>query len=258
MEPYEFLLHTIQEAGKLLLQKRDEGFEISSKGGNPRDIVTSVDLAVNDFIIAEIRRAYPEHGIYSEEGSGAENKSEYLWTIDPIDGSANFARGIPHFAISLGLLHKGEPALGAVFNPVTQELFSFKKGEGAFLNGKRIFVSNITDLAQSYVFFHTGRKKELHEWGGRSYAALLGRAKKTENFAGSSLDACFVAAGRIEANIYGTLSTLDISAAIGILKEAGGIVANEKGEEISFSKESQKIFMANNREILSQAREIIQ
>jgi myo-inositol-1(or 4)-monophosphatase len=257
METYDFLISTIKEAGKLLLQKRDLGFETSSKGGNPRDIVTSVDIAVNDFIIAKIKSAFPDHDIYSEEGSGRESESENLWTIDPIDGSANFARGIPHFAISLGLLHKGEPIAGAVFNPVTQELFSFKKGDGAFLNGNRIFVSKITDIAQAYVFFHTGRKKELHEWGGKSYVALLAHAKKTENFAGSSLDTCFVAAGRIEANIYGTLSTLDISAALGILKEAGGVVTDEDGNAVSYSKNSQKIFMANNREILAQLRKIL-
>jgi myo-inositol-1(or 4)-monophosphatase len=257
MEPYEFLLVTIKEAGKLLLEKRDEGFETMSKGGNPRDIVTSVDVAVNDFIIAKIREKYPAHDIYSEEGGGTDSEREYAWTIDPIDGSANFARGIPHFAVCAGLLHKGEPILGAVYNPVTQELFSFTKGGGAFLNGNQIFVSKITDLADAYVFFHTGRKKELREWGGHSYAALLGAARKTENFAGSSLDACFVAAGRIEANIYGTLSTLDIAAAIGILKEAGGIAANEKGEEISYTKEPQKIFMTNNREVLEQLQKIL-
>jgi myo-inositol-1(or 4)-monophosphatase len=257
MEPYDFILKTIEEAGKLLLEKRDAGFDETIKSGDPQDIVTSVDIAVNDFILSEIRREFPDHGIYSEEGGGSESKSEYVWAIDPIDGSSNFARNIPHFAISLGLLYKGEPIAGAVFNPVTQELFSFKKDGGAFLNGKRIFVSKITDLSKAYVFFHAGRKSELRDWGGRSYSALLANARKTENFAGSSLDACFVASGRIEANIYGTLSALDITAAIGILKEAGGIVTGDTGEEISFSKEPQKIFMANNREILDQLLKIL-
>lgn len=257
MEPYNFLLQTIHEAGKLLLQKRDAGFETISKGGNHRDVVTSVDTAVNEFIISEIRNKYPDHAIYSEEGGGTENKNEYVWTIDPIDGSANFSRGIPHFAICIGLLHGDDPVLGAVYNPVTKELFSFKKDGGAFLNSNQIFVSNIADLSEAHVFFHAGRKPELREWGGKSYAALLGHAKKTENFAGSSLDACFVAAGRIEANIYGALSTLDIAPAIGILKEAGGIVANENGSEISYTKEPQKIFMTNNREMLEQLRKIL-
>lgn len=257
MEPYEFLIKTIKEAGKLLLQKRDVGFETMSKGGDPRDVVTSVDTAVNEFIISKIRNEYPDHDIYSEEGGGSESKNEYIWTIDPIDGSANFSRHIPHFAVTVGLLFKGEPLLGAVYNPVTGELFSFKKGEGAFLNGERIFVSKIIDLSKAHVFFHAGRKAELREWGGRSYAALLEHAKKTENFASSSLDACFVAAGRIEANIYGTLSTLDIAPALGILKEAGGIITNENGNEISYTKEPQKIFMTNNREILERIRKIL-
>lgn len=257
MEPYEFLLSTIREAGKLLLTKRDEGFETLSKEGDPKNIVTSVDMAVNDFIVSKIRGTFPDHRIYSEEGNGNESESENLWAIDPIDGSANFARGIPHFAVSIGLLKNGEPILGAVFNPVTNDLFSFTKGNGAFLNGKQIFVSKITDLSKAYVFFHAGRKKELHDWGGKSYAVLLEHARKALNFAGSSLDTCFVASGRIEANIYGTLSTLDIAAAIGILKEAGGIISNERGEEISYPKEPQKIFMANDREILEQLLKIL-
>lgn len=257
MEPYEFLIKTIKKSGKLLLEKKDAGFETLSKGGDPRDMITSVDTAVNVFLITEIKRKYPDHNIYSEESGGNENASEYRWTVDPIDGSANFSRHIPHFAITVGLLCKGEPLLGAVYNPATRELFSFKKDEGAFLNGGRIFVSKITELSKAHVFFHAGRKAELREWGGRSYAALLEHAKKTENFAGSSLDACFVAAGRIEANIYGTLSTLDIAPALGILKEAGGIVTNENGNEISYAKEPQKIFMTNNREILEQIRKIL-
>lgn len=257
MDPYEFLIKTTKEAGKLLLQKRNAGFDTMSKDGDSRDVVTSVDVAVNDFIITRIKQEYPDHDIYSEEGGGTESESAHVWTIDPIDGSANFARGIPHFAVCVGLLHKDEPVLGAVYNPATEEFFSFKKDGGAFLNGAPIFVSKITDLAEAHVFFHAGRKKELRAWGGHSYATLLEHAKKTQNFAGSSLDACFVAAGRIEANIYGTLSTLDIASAIGILKEAGGIITNGNGEEILYTKKPQKIFMTNNREVLEQLQKIL-
>lgn len=248
MEPYDFIVSTVREAGEVLKKARDEGFTATMKGGDPRDVVTSVDSAVNAFIIGRIKEEYPDDAIYSEEGGGSEGGGR-KWAIDPIDGSANFSRGIPHYAICLALLEGGAPVAGAVYNPVTDELFSFKKGGGAFLNGTPISVSTITNLKDASVFLHAGRKPELWDWGGASYTKLLGAAKKTSNYGGSALDACFVAAGRIEANIYGRLTTMDIAAAIGILLEAGGRVVNDKGEPIAFSAEPQKVVMTNSPEI---------
>ena len=248
MQPHDFIVTTIREAGKLLLKLRDKGFETSTKGGDPRDIVTSVDLEVNNFIVARIKDAFPEDAIYSEE-SGGMSSAKRIWAIDPIDGSANFSRGIPHYAVCLGLLESGIPTVGAVYNPVTDELFSFEKGRGAFLNDKRISVSATTELSKASLFLHAGRKPELWTWGGESYTKLLGAANKIANYGGSALDACFVAAGRIEGNIYGRLTVMDIASAIGILLEAGGRVVNERGEPIPFSTEPTKVVMSNNESI---------
>lgn len=248
MVPYDFVVATVREAGEFLLKLRDEGFTATHKGSDPRDIVTSVDTAVNEFIIGKIREAFPDDAIYSEESSGP-SSSTGAWAIDPIDGSSNFVRDIPHYAVCIAHLASGVPDTGAVFNPVTSELFSFKKGGGAFLNGKPISVSKILDLKEASVFLHAGRKSELWDWGGASYTKLLASAKKTLNYGGSALDACFVACGRIEANIYGRLTTMDVASAIGILLEAGGRVVNENGEPIAYSTEPQKVVMSNNETI---------
>ncbi|MBI4065763.1 hypothetical protein HY412_01035 [Candidatus Kaiserbacteria bacterium] len=248
MNHYDFIITTVREAGGLLIKLRDEGFTATHKGSDPRDIVTSVDTAVNELIIGKIKEKFPNDGIYSEESVGIESEKN-SWAIDPIDGSSNFARGIPHYAVCIAHLTAGVPDAGAVFNPVTNELFSFKKGGGAFLNGNPISVSKITELKEASVFLHAGRKPELWDWGGESYTKLLGHAKKTLNYGGSALDACFVASGRIEANIYGRLSTMDIASAIGILLEAGGRVVNEKGEPVAFSTEPQKVVMTNCKEV---------
>ena len=257
MDPYDFILTTIKSAGDMVMQLRGEVFETSFKGGNPRDIVTSVDIKVNDFLVGEIKKTFPEHGVYSEEGGGSSSANEYQWAIDPIDGSANFSRGIPHFAVCIGLLQNGIPVAGGVYNPITQELFSFKKGGGAFLNGKPIRVSSITELAKSHVFLHAGRKKELWDWGGESYKKLLARANKTSNLASSSLDLCFIAAGRIEAVIYGTLNTIDIAAAFGLLEEAGGVAIEADGKPVTFSTEPRKWFAANNKKIVDEVRVLL-
>lgn len=249
---------TAKEAGKKLLVARDAGFETQFKGGNPKDIVTSVDIEVNAYIVGEIRKNFPDHSIYSEEGEGLVRDSEYQWVIDPIDGSSNFSRGIPHFAVCIGLLHNGESIMGVVYNPVTQELFHFTKGGGAFLNNQPIHVSSITDPKDAFAFFHAGRKDEVREWGGESYKKLLGTVKKTSNLGSSSLDACFVAAGRIEVNVYGTLTTIDIASALGILKEAGGVISDALGNDLVLSKESQRIYMANNKQILTTIRTLLE
>lgn len=248
MNHYDFIVANVRAAGDLLMRLREEKFETLEKGGDPRDIVTSVDFAVNNFIIGKIREVYPDDAIYSEEGGGMES-GENSWAIDPIDGSSNFSRGIPHFAVCLAFLENGVPEAGAVYNPVTNELFSFKKGGGAFLNDKPIHVSGETNLKNAFILLHAGRKPELWDWGGESYRRLLEHAKKTSNLAGSALDTCFVAAGRVEANIYGQLTTIDIASAVGILIEAGGRVANDKGDAILLSKTPQKVIMTNCQEI---------
>jgi len=256
MNHYDFIITHIQAAGDLLMQLRKEKFETLQKGNDPRDIVTSVDVAVNDFLTGKIRESFPEDAIYSEETDGV-HEAERLWTIDPIDGSSNFSRGIPHFAICVAYLQHGVPEAGAVYNPVTNELFSFKKGGGAFLNGTPIHVSRETDLKNSFVLLHAGRKAELREWGGHAYRQLLEHAKKTTNLAGSALDTCFVAAGRVEANIYGTLSTLDIAAAVGILREAGGVLVNGNGEPATLMSTPQRIIATNSTTIANAVRELL-
>lgn len=262
MDAYDFTVSSVKEAGGILMNARDEGFATMAKDDDPRDIVTTADKKVNDFLLQKIRQAFPEHSIYSEEGGDVaitnEHSDSYQWVIDPIDGSANFSRGIPHFAICIGLLESGVPVVGAVYNPVTDELFSFKKGNGAFLNGAPMHVSDITELSKSHVFFHAGRKEELRDWGGESYRRLLGSVRKTSNFAASSLDACFVAAGRIEANVYGTLSTLDIAPALGLLVEVGGVIADAQGNTPIFSRVPQKIYMANNQTTLDAVRSLLE
>ena len=249
MDPYGFAVKIVREAGAVLLRARDKEFKTMMKGENPRDVVTTVDFAVNEYIINALKKQFPGESVCSEEGDGSKTSSKAVWMLDPIDGTANFSRGIPHYAICIGRLENNVPTVGAVYNPVTNELFSFKKAEGAFLNNIPIKVSATTDLKDASVFLHAGRNPELLEWGGASYTKLLRVAKKTSNYSGSALDACFVAAGRIEANIYGNLTTMDITAAIGILLEAGGRVVNDKGEPVTFSTEPQKIVMSNNPEI---------
>jgi len=258
MHYQEFIIKTIKEAGQILLTARRDHFTVDIKNKNPRDLVTSVDKKINKFLTDKIKEEFPSHSIYSEEGLSTKADAEFKWTIDPIDGTTNFSRGIPHYSIALGLLKNNQPFSGAVLNPITNELYSFQKDKGAFLNNKNIKVSQIEKLDQAHILLHAGRNPQLKEWGGQSYTRLLENAYKTSNLASSALDICFVAAGRVEAVIYGTLSTLDISPALGILNEAGGVAQTDKKESICLDKSPQKIYIANNKKILKELIQLLE
>lgn len=257
MDFHTFCTTLVTQAGELLQQKKQERFSVTTKDGNPKDIVTSLDIEVGEFITSKIKAAYPEHGIHNEEADEIEG-DEYLWAIDPIDGSAAFARGIPQYAISIGLLHHGVPIAGAVLDPSTGELFSFEKDKGVFLNDESISVSNHEDLKPCFVLFSAGRKDEQREWGGEAYKKLLGNVNKTKNFSSSALSLCYIAAGRIEGVIAGTLTTLDIAAAVGILNEAGGVVCTADQKAHSFISVSQRVYAANNQQVVSKLIELLE
>ena len=254
-----FAIEAVRKAGGMVLALRQEHFETGIKGGNPRDIVTTVDTAVGSFLVEEIKKAFPDHGIHSEEGGGVAAASGYQWMIDPIDGSSNFSRGIPHFAICLGVVKDGVPEAAAVLNPVTNELFSFTKGEGARLNGKPIGVSSVRELSKAQALLSFGsRKPELWDWAAASYRKSLEHMLKRGTYNSSSLDICFIAAGRADVGVYGTLTTLDVAPAFGILYEAGGVACDESGQPVIFSPHSQKVFMANSPALLEDLRRLIE
>jgi myo-inositol-1(or 4)-monophosphatase len=247
---YDFVVALVREAGERVLMAREREVTISLKENNPRNIVTNVDLEVSDFISEKIREKFPNEVIFSEEAD-ADTSSKTFWAIDPIDGTAPFTRGIPHYSVVLAYVNSGEPEVGAIYNPVTAELFSFEKGKGAYLNGKQVKVSAVTDLDKAHIFFRAGSKKELWDWGASTYRFLLEHANKTANFGSSALDMCFVGAGRIEASIYGVLTPIDIAAASGFVKEAGGLIVGKGGQALDvLSKERQTVVAVNNSKIL--------
>ena len=250
---YQLILSNVTAAGDLLLKERESKFSVSIKEGDYRNIVTSVDIEVDSFIKKSIQSAFPNDKIYSEESADKDSsQGDSFWSIDPIDGTSNFARGIPHFAVCLGYVENGSCVVGAVYNPVTKDLFSFQKGGGAFLNGSPIKVSGIDNLKEAYVLLHIGRPQELRQWGLDLQKKLLDSAKKTINLGSSALDLCFVACGRVDATVYGTLTTLDCAPAIGILHEALGEIYDSSGKPIELTKGPQKIFATSSKALFDQ------
>ncbi len=244
----EFSEDLVRKAGEAIRATHGRVIEVLQKGDDPRNDITATDTEVNALMIEAIRAAYPEHSIYSEEGGNEAQASEYLWTIDPIDGTSNFARSIPHFAVCVGLLKSGMSIAGAVFNPVTNELFSFDEME-VLLNGEPVRASAATDPQKAQVLFHAGRNRALWDWGAASFRSLLENTKKVKDLGASGLDLCFLAAGRTDAVIYGTLTTHDVAAAIGMVRAAGGDVYTPHGDPVALTATPQPIIATATREL---------
>lgn len=216
-------------AGDILVQKLQAGVSIEYKGSI--DLVTDADKAAEKYVVEELRKRFPSHGILGEEGSRIEGSSDFLWIIDPIDGTTNFAHGLPYFAVSLGLVKAGEMVLGVVYNPIARECFVAEKGSGAFLNDQKITVSKPNTLHTSLLA--TGFPYDVATTKQDNLAAYERATKASQGvrcMGSAALDLCQVAAGRVEAFWERSLQPWDIAAGALIVLEAGGQISSCTGE----------------------------
>lgn len=196
------------------------------------DFVTEVDRAAEAAIIDIIQTAYPQHGILAEEsGVGGSSDAEYQWIIDPLDGTTNFIHGVPQYAISIGVAHRGILTQAVVFDPNRNELFIASKGGGAFLNNQRIRVSKRAKLAESLI--GTGFPYRMFDHIDAYLAIFRDAAQKTAGLrrpGAASLDLAWVACGRMDGFFELGLSPWDMAAGSLLITEAGGLVGGLTGE----------------------------
>tara|TARA_R110002096_G_scaffold23031_2_gene73534 strand:+ start:24272 stop:25045 length:774 start_codon:yes stop_codon:yes gene_type:complete len=221
-----------RRAGAVLgrnFNKRDK-LTIEKKGYN--DFVTSADLAAERAIIDVIHKHYPDHAILAEE-SGTQGDSDHVWIIDPLDGTINYVHGLPVFAVSIGLQIKGRMEHAVVYDPMSEELFTASRGEGAQLDGRKIRVSGVRDLDRSLI--GTGFPLPQADLDPGPYLAMLG--KVISNTSGvrrpgaAALDLCYVACGRLDGFWETGLKAWDLAAGTLIIREAGGIISALDGGE---------------------------
>ncbi|MBA1337536.1 MAG: myo-inositol-1(or 4)-monophosphatase [Pelagibacterales bacterium] len=227
------LIKTCRKAAKTLIRDfgEIEKLQVSVKG--PGDFVSNSDKNVEKIIIEELEKARPKYSILSEEIGEIKKDEEFKWIIDPIDGTANFLHGIPHFAISIGLEQNKEIICGIIFDPIKDEMFIAEKGNGAYLNNQRVRVSGRSKLENSIIF--TGGPKNnagdrdlsLNEYIKFSSKAFIPIRK----LGSASLDMAYVAAGRCDGFWQRNLNYWDIAAGIVIVKEAGGFVTDFNGNK---------------------------
>ncbi|MGQ8365176.1 inositol monophosphatase family protein [Glaciecola sp. 1036] len=232
-----------------------DDLQIQSKGSS--DYVTKIDKEAEAAIIGKIQQSYPEHSFIGEEGGNIDNNSDFTWVIDPLDGTTNFIRGIPHFAVSIALLYKGKLDQAVVFDPIRGELFTASKGAGAQLNGYRIRVSKAKDLTETVLAtaFPFKDKSQFAEASSKFNAVYM-QSGDVRRMGSAALDLAYVAAGRFDGYFEKGLKSWDMAAGELIVREAGGLSTDYAGNNDPLYAELKKPGSANG--IVSGSPKVVQ
>ena len=228
-----------REAGRFLKYSVGKVRNVEVKQGESRNLVSEIDKGSEERIINIIRRHYPAHAILAEEGGGKGTSGEFKWIIDPLDGTTNFLHGVPIFAVTIGIEHKGEIIAGVTYNPNTDELYTAEKGSGAYVNGKRLRVSESTELIQSLLV--TGFPYDLASQPGKTvehFIRFLMEAQGVRRLGSAALDLAYVAGGQLDGFWEGSLNPWDMAAGALLVAEAGGRVTGYNGAKLDLYNKS--------------------
>jgi myo-inositol-1(or 4)-monophosphatase len=230
MEPtLDQVVSWVKEAASMARQMRQEDLQVRHK--SKADLVTEADTAIEAFLIDKIHTNFPNHSIKAEESGQHDGDQEDEWFIDPIDGTLNYAHGLPQYAISVAYACKGELKLGVIANPPIQEYFYAEAGKGSWLNGKPIHVSETQELIDSMLI--TGFRYHLLDTPRsniNNFIRLSHEVQSVRRLGSAALDLAYVACGRVEGFWEIDLSPWDVAAGILLIREAGGIVSTLHGE----------------------------
>ena len=241
----------IREASTLMVSD----FDITQKEGFA-NIVTSSDVAVQDFLKRELSQVLPESGFFCEEEDFHDDSHEYTWVIDPIDGTANYSRGIDQCAISVALKRNADIILGIVYLPRTGEMFIAERGKGATRNGKPIHVSDRPFANSVLCTALPVYYKQYTDICSRIIVNVFKQCNDIRRFGAAAPELCYLAMGRCELYYEYILSPWDYAAASLVLTEAGGIIMNRDGSPLIFDKKI-GVIAANNAANLAQLQDII-
>lgn len=215
--------------GQVLLERFHAAREVRLKG--LRDIVTDADTAAQDAIIAAIRQHFPEHGLLCEEGLSTHTDSDWVWVIDPLDGTVNYSRCLPNFCVSVAAIEGGQPTVGAVFDPLRDHLFAAERGAGASLNGQPLRVSSRADIAQAVIGLDWARLPAVRSQVIANLSRVAPVVGTMRALGSAALALCYVAAGWLDGYFHLALQPWDGAAAGLMIHEAGGALTTPSGTD---------------------------
>jgi len=230
-----YLENLARQAGAILHAGYDKEHQVGYKG--VIDLVTEVDHQSEKLVLGELQKDFPDHHIFSEETGIIQGNAEDVWYIDPLDGTVNYAHNIPIFCVSIAYASRGTLSLGAVYDPMRDEMFLAERGKGAYLNGRPLRVSSATELQRSLLV--TGFPYSAWDTPQDNFANFVKFGKLSQGvrrLGSAAIDLCYVAAGRFDGYWEMALNAWDIAAGGLICEEAGARVSNVKGgaDYISF------------------------
>lgn len=231
------------EAGAELLRRYQKFSRSEVMLKSHHEILTKADLAAEKIIISQVRSAFPDHHILSEESGESGRKSDWLWVIDPLDGTTNFSMHNPLWAVSIGVAYQGQPVVGVVFAPFANELFVAESGKGAKLNGKKIEVSSVKEGKVLNAFCHGRKDNDIRKAVSYFKKQKIG-GLDCRQMGSASIELAFVAAGRLETMVIPGALPWDVAAGILLVREAGGKVTDFSSNEWSLES---KDMAASNR-----------
>ena len=221
-----------RRAGAIINRASQDIGTLTIKSKNYNDFVSEVDVAAERVIIDTLKDAYPNHGFLGEESGSSENQSDFIWIIDPLDGTTNFLHNFPQYCVSIALQHKGEITQAVIYEPNRNDLYTATKGRGAFLNDKRIRVSKCDKLQQSLIGtgfpFRDFKHLDIYL---SMFKSMLQKTSGIRRPGSAALDLAYVANGSLDAFWEIGLSPWDIAAGALLVQEAGGIISNLNGKD---------------------------
>jgi myo-inositol-1(or 4)-monophosphatase len=225
-----FLKKMIAQAGDICLNEQDRLTPGDLEFKNRKDLVTATDRKVEAFIVSQIATRFPDHGVWGEETGRNQTQSEFLWIIDPIDGTTSFFHGQPYYAVSIALEKAGETILGAVLAPALGQLFYAEKDRGAYLNDQPIRVSAAAMLADAVMATGFACLRAGHTKNNLThFNRIVPQLRDIRRCGSAALDLCYVACGKLDGFWELNLNRYDVAAGVLLVTEAGGIVSDFAG-----------------------------
>jgi myo-inositol-1(or 4)-monophosphatase len=226
------LIHWSRNAGRLLREGYGKSHSIDFKGRI--DLVTEMDRMSETYLVSQIQQKFPDHTIYAEESGQIAGRKGACWYIDPLDGTTNYAHHMPNFAVSVAYAEDNELELGVVYDPMRDECFSAARGQGAYLNGERIHVSEAQELIACLLVTGFPYDHETAEKNLANFAHFTRLSQGVRRLGSAAIDLCYIAAGRLDGYWEVSLQPYDLAAGALIVREAGGKISSMQGEEDLF------------------------